>query len=294
VRDLCGTLPTNYEARYVTGPLDGITGVTLHFTAGPEGHTAQDVAAFQTSKAARGQTGNHTPFPAIAYTFLIDGDGTANLCHDLEVRTWHSAAVVGGLARVVTSPTSASAILATSSRTPRSSAAWPRRSAGARRGWGGRSPSRATVTPRSPPPAPGSGGTPGSPPSRRSWAAPRPPREGPVQWLLHRSGLSGLPARPPGMGQGPHERTAHGGRLRVDHPTPSAPRAACWSTASGSTRCGRWTGTRAGQDQAAQFVQALSGLAEARAPAHAHTPVSVRTERRCGHMHSSSQRAAAN
>jgi hypothetical protein len=102
VRDLRGQLPTNSEAQYVTRPLDAITGVTLHYTEGPTSQTAVDVAAYQTSEAARPQTGNNTPFPGIAYTFLIDGTGTANQCYDLEVRSWHSAAVVNGLGRNLT------------------------------------------------------------------------------------------------------------------------------------------------------------------------------------------------
>jgi hypothetical protein len=102
VLDLRGQLPTNSEAQYVTRPLDAITGVTLHYTEGPTNQTAADIAAYQTSEAARKQTGNDTPFPGIAYTFLIDGTGTANLCHDLEVRSWHSAAVVSGLGRNLT------------------------------------------------------------------------------------------------------------------------------------------------------------------------------------------------
>jgi hypothetical protein len=102
VRDLRGQLPTSNEAQYVTRPLDAITGVTLHYTEGPTSQAAADIAQYQTSEAARQQTGNNTPFPGIAYTFLIDGTGTANLCHDLETRTWHSAAVVGGLGRNMT------------------------------------------------------------------------------------------------------------------------------------------------------------------------------------------------
>ncbi|HEY0582009.1 MAG TPA: hypothetical protein VGE94_07485, partial [Chloroflexota bacterium] len=71
VQDLRGQLPTNREAQYVTRPLDAITGVTLHYTEGPTRQTAADIARYQTSEAARGQTGNNTPFPGIAYTFLI-------------------------------------------------------------------------------------------------------------------------------------------------------------------------------------------------------------------------------
>jgi hypothetical protein len=102
VTDLRGQLPTNSEAAYVARPLDGIRGVTLHYTEGPTSQTAADIARYQTSEAARAQTGNNTPFPGIAYTFLVDGTGTPNLCHDLSVRTWHSAALVNGLGRNLT------------------------------------------------------------------------------------------------------------------------------------------------------------------------------------------------
>ena len=102
VVDLRGQLPTNSEAQYVTRPLDAITGITLHYTEAPTSQTAADIAAYQTSEAARSQTGNNTPFPGIAYTFLIDATGAANLCYDLDVRTWHSAAVVNGLGRNLT------------------------------------------------------------------------------------------------------------------------------------------------------------------------------------------------
>jgi hypothetical protein len=102
VRDIRGQLPTNNEAEYVKRPLDAIVGVTLHYTEGPVTQTPTDVAAYQTSDAARAQTGNNTPFPGIAYTILVDGTGTANLCWDLDVRTWHSAAVVNGLGRNLT------------------------------------------------------------------------------------------------------------------------------------------------------------------------------------------------
>lgn len=38
-------------------------------------------------------------FPAIAYTLLVDCRGDLYLCHALDVRCWHSGAVINGLAR---------------------------------------------------------------------------------------------------------------------------------------------------------------------------------------------------
>ena len=40
-------------------------------------------------------------FPAIAYTLVVEGDGRIVLCHDLDVRCWHSGAVIGGVSRNV-------------------------------------------------------------------------------------------------------------------------------------------------------------------------------------------------
>ena len=39
------------------------------------------------------------PFPGIAYTWVLDGDGVLYRCWGLEVRTWHNGAVVDGVAR---------------------------------------------------------------------------------------------------------------------------------------------------------------------------------------------------
>lgn len=97
--DLRGELPTNDEASFGTRDPDGITGVTFHYTAGGVSGTAQSTAAYQTSEAARAQTGNDTPFPGLAYTLFVEGDGRVVLAHDLFVRVWHSAAVVQGKGR---------------------------------------------------------------------------------------------------------------------------------------------------------------------------------------------------
>ena len=95
-------MPTNLESSYVRRPLAGIVGVTCHYTAGPASQTAAQVAAYQTSAAARPQTGNDTPFPGLAYTLFVEGDGRVVLAWDLAVRVWHSAAVINGKARNAT------------------------------------------------------------------------------------------------------------------------------------------------------------------------------------------------
>lgn len=100
IEDLRGRLPA--IGQYNTRPLDAIRGITLHYTAGPLDQTAEQIAAYQTSAEAAGQTGEGVPFPAIAYTILVTGDGIPNLCHDLDRRTWHSAAIVDGLSRNLT------------------------------------------------------------------------------------------------------------------------------------------------------------------------------------------------
>jgi hypothetical protein len=106
IHDLRGTLPTLEGdwpiLQYVERPLDAIVGVTLHYTAAPANQTARAIALYQTSREAIAQTTADQPFPAIAYTILITQDGDANLCHDLDRRTWHSGAVVNGLGRNLT------------------------------------------------------------------------------------------------------------------------------------------------------------------------------------------------
>lgn len=90
--DVRGKLPTNHEANYSQRDLSAIGGVTLHYTAGPASQTAYQVAQYQTSEAARGQTGNDTPFPGLAYTFFVEQDGKTSMAWDLNVACWHSAA----------------------------------------------------------------------------------------------------------------------------------------------------------------------------------------------------------
>jgi hypothetical protein len=90
--NVIGQLPTNHEANYSQRDVSAITGVTLHYTAGPASQTAYQVAQYQTSEAARGQTGNNTPFPGLAYTFFVEQDGKTSMAWDLNVACWHSAA----------------------------------------------------------------------------------------------------------------------------------------------------------------------------------------------------------
>lgn len=97
--DLRGELPTNNEAGYGQRPINGIVGVTFHYTAGPPSQTAQQVAAYQTSEAARAQTGNGTPFPGLAYTLFVEGSGRVIQAWSLGTRVWHSAAVINGEGR---------------------------------------------------------------------------------------------------------------------------------------------------------------------------------------------------
>lgn len=95
-------MPINNEANYGTRDLGRIIGVTFHYTAGPASQTAQQVAAYQTSEAARGQTGNGTPFPGLAYSMFVEVSGRVVLAWPLSVRVWHSAAVINGKGRNAT------------------------------------------------------------------------------------------------------------------------------------------------------------------------------------------------
>jgi len=90
--DVRGRLATNHEANYGSRDLNGISGITLHYTAGPASQTVFQVAEYQTSEAARGQTGVGVPFPGLAYTLFVEQDGKTSLAHDLTVACWHSSA----------------------------------------------------------------------------------------------------------------------------------------------------------------------------------------------------------
>ena len=61
----------------------------------------ENIARWQTSpwKGEGNPGGPDYPFPGIAYTWVVDGDGMLYRCWSLEVRTWHNGAVVGGVAR---------------------------------------------------------------------------------------------------------------------------------------------------------------------------------------------------
>lgn len=73
--------------------------MTVHYTAGSARGTAAGTAGYQTSEAARQQSGAGVPFPGLAYTLFVEGSGRVVLAHSLEVRPWHSAAVVNGRGR---------------------------------------------------------------------------------------------------------------------------------------------------------------------------------------------------
>lgn len=102
ITDMRGQLPINNEASYSDRPLDGIKGITIHYTDSPPTATVHDIAAYQTSEAARKQTGNDTPFPGLAYTYAVPLSGGAVKAWDLSKRVWHSAAKVRGAYRNAT------------------------------------------------------------------------------------------------------------------------------------------------------------------------------------------------
>lgn len=85
---------TGYEhvANSVYGrrSLDGLTGITLHYTAGSPNHSPAEIARIQMARVADPSDG--TKFPGLAYTYYVDGAGKAYLAWDLDVRVWHSAA----------------------------------------------------------------------------------------------------------------------------------------------------------------------------------------------------------
>jgi hypothetical protein len=91
---LRGKLPTRTGARpYYNRPLENIVGVTIHYTASSPYTTVENIAAYQTGPNAQEE------FPAVAYSLIVTADGSINLCHDLNIRCWHSGAVVNGVAR---------------------------------------------------------------------------------------------------------------------------------------------------------------------------------------------------
>ena len=90
-----GKLPAT--GSYVTRLTANIIGATIHYTAGPSNLNATSIANFQLGRVADPKTG--AKFPAIAYTYIIEQDGTVVQCHDLNIRCWHSGAVVNGVSR---------------------------------------------------------------------------------------------------------------------------------------------------------------------------------------------------
>ena len=96
ITDRRGQLPTltgNWpRLSYHDRPRSAITHTTIHYTAAPAHLSAEQIAAYQVSDAAAGQTGAGQPFPGIAYTLYIPEDGSIELCHDLDVQVWHADA----------------------------------------------------------------------------------------------------------------------------------------------------------------------------------------------------------
>lgn len=94
VIDIRGTLPElGWGKKYGRRRLDQIIGSVIHFTDGPRNQSIRAVAEWQISDGAKGQTGTKPPqpFPALAYHYMVKGDGQPHLCHDLETVTWHAA-----------------------------------------------------------------------------------------------------------------------------------------------------------------------------------------------------------
>ena len=77
-------------------PVAAISGITLHYTASP---TRDGIEAVRAIAAYQTGPGAHEEFPAIAYHLVVCGEGNVYWCNDLDVRVWHSGAVVNGLAR---------------------------------------------------------------------------------------------------------------------------------------------------------------------------------------------------
>ncbi len=67
---------------YRQRPVDGLVGVVLHATDADT--TAESLALYQTTKV------EGDPYPALAYHFVVQANGTVEWCHDLAVETWHA------------------------------------------------------------------------------------------------------------------------------------------------------------------------------------------------------------
>lgn len=93
VQDVRAQFPvrTDFPETYGTRDLAGIVGVTLHWTAAPASQTVKAIYDYQVSWAAAPQTGADQPFPGLAYTYVVDGQGRPYYVNDLSTQVWHSA-----------------------------------------------------------------------------------------------------------------------------------------------------------------------------------------------------------
>lgn len=81
---------------YYLRPLEGVRGITVHYTASP---TRAGVQAVKVIAAYQAGPNAHEQFPALAYHLMVCGEGKVYWCHDLDVRAWHHGGVVDGVAR---------------------------------------------------------------------------------------------------------------------------------------------------------------------------------------------------
>ena len=79
-----GQLPVRPGRGYPSRSLNGLALFVVHYSAGPARVGVRAVAGYQTGASS------HLPFPAIAYHWFVEGDGTLYRCHDYTVRTWGS------------------------------------------------------------------------------------------------------------------------------------------------------------------------------------------------------------
>ena len=91
--NLIGQLPTRACARpYPSRSLRGITDLATHYLGDPVLNGSVlgfgDISALNTAIYQTGRK-DGDQFPAIAYHFVINRDGTLSQCHDIATRTWH-------------------------------------------------------------------------------------------------------------------------------------------------------------------------------------------------------------
>ena len=85
VADLRERLPTRGEARYEKRDLAGVDTVIFHWASDVvRDYTPLEIAQYQTGPSSP------TPFPEIAYHFMITWNGTIYFLNDLDERTWHA------------------------------------------------------------------------------------------------------------------------------------------------------------------------------------------------------------